>query len=1033
MIRSGRSVVQIYGWCLALVGCTWCSGIVECSWASTPQLVSILPAAEPEDGVSSRQEAPAAANEVFFLRTEFLPYEKTVDKGIEYRLGREIIRQAVLLSARDELGVATCDETLQETPPKTARLVRLTPIERADLGGKWNVRLIPADAGGKPWEKTYEYVALGDRMYADMIPKLEADSRGVMLDVLRGAGLVGSRPAGPAAPPPGLEIEDLLNRVDFISQFAAVRAAHQTIRRHGETTPWLGVLVRGYANLALLTQHHWNATTEVFTARAWLYAQRLMVVSQESAEARWHRAYAWALGGTLHHALADLDVLERLRAEGAGAAATEQSILAEPPWGAIVRAYSHCDRAALRRIEQEQPAIKPWAVRLRFQLASLYQEPRWMAETLPAIQDSCPAAYGVYADLFEYGTHATLIRMGAVWGPMSFRRHVLPGLTRIPDLPESLRQEVQSLRARQLAARGLSADTPDDQVDLDDSSELFSPIPMMLAAALRVEGERALTGDLSWSVLAYLLEEEQFVQVAHYVADSQSGTETSLGDEIDTLLQLVQNHRYAAYISAYRYNVLYQLGMTGDALEGIVIRDPRMRMYHMFWTLWNVRSAKGEIGQLAFQHAPRNFTLPGLMEVLRPSMSSDVPPDESAARMFVTELRLIAPEADCGTALELRWTPHGTAEQRATWEGQIKEDPRAWRLLAKHYQDAGSLEDALRCCRRSLELAPAVTTTVQLANLYWQAGDRVQWEQTLLHFLEIEDLGYEHGAVQTVLARAYAQRGEWQKAKPLAESFAETWHSPGLLLAGDICEGLAQWQESEEWFRIVSREYPSSCGLWWYFWCRRTGRGDLASAQELAQRYIAISTSPSRENLTAQGVFALLEEDPATALESYRRVWSLQTEFADAFMIAQVARQLGNEDLRQEVLNTMRTKCLEGGTRLADGDRSVQAAGLAVLQLLATGEATEEQLKQIDELVGATDASTRSAFAYHVAQELVALGKAAAAQTYFRRAVLLSGPEYMYPTLAGAELVRLQGTSRPDDDLLDANDLWPPLETAADK
>ena len=53
---------------------------------------------------------------MFYLHTEFLPYERTVDLGLPYRLGREIIRQADLMAARDELGLATCDETLHETP-----------------------------------------------------------------------------------------------------------------------------------------------------------------------------------------------------------------------------------------------------------------------------------------------------------------------------------------------------------------------------------------------------------------------------------------------------------------------------------------------------------------------------------------------------------------------------------------------------------------------------------------------------------------------------------------------------------------------------------------------------------------------------------------------------------------------------------------------------------------------------------------------------------------------------------------------------
>ena len=46
-----------------------------------------------------------------------------------YRLGREIVRQAVLLAARDELGLATCDATLKETPPTDAKVIELQLVE----------------------------------------------------------------------------------------------------------------------------------------------------------------------------------------------------------------------------------------------------------------------------------------------------------------------------------------------------------------------------------------------------------------------------------------------------------------------------------------------------------------------------------------------------------------------------------------------------------------------------------------------------------------------------------------------------------------------------------------------------------------------------------------------------------------------------------------------------------------------------------------------------------------------------------------
>jgi hypothetical protein len=79
--------------------------------------------------------------QVLYLHTEFLPYERDNDKDLSNRLSREIVRQAFLVAARDGLGVQTCDETLQETPPDDAHVVHLMLTERCSRDGKWHVKL----------------------------------------------------------------------------------------------------------------------------------------------------------------------------------------------------------------------------------------------------------------------------------------------------------------------------------------------------------------------------------------------------------------------------------------------------------------------------------------------------------------------------------------------------------------------------------------------------------------------------------------------------------------------------------------------------------------------------------------------------------------------------------------------------------------------------------------------------------------------------------------------------------------------------
>src|SRR4029079_8523124 len=127
----------------------------------------------------SKASAPAVTPKVLYLHTEFLPYKQNADKDLSTRLSREMVRQALLVAARDGLGVQTCDETLQETPPEGVEVAHLMLTERCTGNGKWQVTLskfVEGNEFSKPaplWEKTYDFTPTTTKVYAEMIPKLE--------------------------------------------------------------------------------------------------------------------------------------------------------------------------------------------------------------------------------------------------------------------------------------------------------------------------------------------------------------------------------------------------------------------------------------------------------------------------------------------------------------------------------------------------------------------------------------------------------------------------------------------------------------------------------------------------------------------------------------------------------------------------------------------------------------------------------------------------------------------------------------------
>ena len=125
------------------------------------------------NAVTSAAEGP----HVLYLHTEFLPYARPIKNEYATRLTREFFRQAVLIAARDELGLNTRDETLQEEDPLQGNVVHVMPIGRGDAQGKWRLKLIWADDGSR-WEQNYEFRPGGMQFFAELATKLEAETRG---------------------------------------------------------------------------------------------------------------------------------------------------------------------------------------------------------------------------------------------------------------------------------------------------------------------------------------------------------------------------------------------------------------------------------------------------------------------------------------------------------------------------------------------------------------------------------------------------------------------------------------------------------------------------------------------------------------------------------------------------------------------------------------------------------------------------------------------------------------------------------------
>jgi tetratricopeptide (TPR) repeat protein len=954
-----------------------------------------------------------AAADTLYLRTEYLPIrpEPTV---LPYRLVRELGRQTVLIAARDELGLSTRDETLGEPFPAAGagngKVVHC--VVRAYADGKARIELTVADTS----ELLQPAVAVSQApekcaSYDTYLPlsKLAATfepmSRSELAKKLGELGFTGKVPPPDESNTATSEALDLLGEMNFASQFAAVRAAHAATSAKGESSSWLGVLVRGYANLAMMARPHWSSDQEVFAARALLYGERMAQLTHESTVSRAHRAYARALVGM--HAEA-LDELEQI--SPASADAKSDGL---PDWFNLIGPYCRFERKPLEDAVKSDAKLAQLAQRMSFEQYRVIDDEHWLFDSGRQTMAACPEDYSVYAALAERTSGLAVKRTGGFYGPAAMKYFLARRVATIPELPDAVRK--------------IAVTKPDALKDPDDPGEQspFSNLPTHLSRALIVATKnQADRGEPSWSVLGMLIREEQFLQAANTLRVSFDAVEASHKEEAEALLPLIKEHRYSSYIQSFTVDMYHDVATFYQIIDGLNFTDPRANLDQMYGIAWQAYDPDRQTrrGQLAAWHAflGRNFTLPGMLESLD-KMSyrfwDKITPEQQ--KMLIAELGEISPWAPQVLQWKIRLAGVPNLEQLQVWEKELGDDPQTWVTLAQNYRRLEQQEDAIRCFKKSYDLSPSVQACRGLADSYQTSGRGELWQPTLEAFFKTEDLGLEHASIHEALARGLMKQGKLQEAESHALEAAGTYSSGGLQLASDLYEGLGDWKESEKWIRELSNSYPSYDGQAWYFWCRRTGRGDVEAARVPAKQYFTTEIKKEDDGLKRQLVYDLMEDNPQAALvdgEELVKMSESQNMSAEERIYAQLHFALVAKSLNHE--ESVRTS-VASARRIAEEQRKesyemMAAVGEAVCDQLSGKPLDHDRLNTFDQLLASAPEGHRCNFDYFIGRALELTGDVEHADSYYKDAVS-KGPYDKYnAALAGYYVTKRNGgTSRP--------------------
>jgi tetratricopeptide (TPR) repeat protein len=923
-------------------------------------------------------------------------------------LAKELVRQALLLSAREEAGFLTRDAWLGDSMPDDAPDETFNITATPGQPNKLSIEL----GQNANLKKIAELDLKTDAdFYKDFLQKTEELSRGRFLTVLKNGGYVPvpKKAHSEAKVPP--EIEKLLGEMNFISQYSAVRQLHELMREHGESPLLQGGLVRGYANLGLLTDYNWHPASKVFYARSMLYAQRMVIQGTHPSWAKWHRAYAFALAGLQKWAFRDLEDAEK--ESQSSSTAKEADNYAKPSWVDIISAFCRYDTKSLKPNWNRGENAELMGL-LETVANELAMNGDLIVTKAMAMLEKTPECYRLYNVVCRFGGvivgHPGTTVCFQVFREKSYRR-----LGKIPGMLEAVKRVIENGSPGQGTLSTLAA-----PYDEDPSSEFL--MRRVLIAALFAAGRTAKTGqnipeenapiavdrgEPSWATLGLLIRETSFVQVWRRIYFEANMLCVAPDDSLKEFKPLYADHPYGECLSIYSWdeNVKNQ---TAEKVRAIQLDGVLLLSFPLFEQ--TARLDEGTAMNLftsALSHMDFTSKDLSLGSICTRRLDISI---TSYINHYAHDIEKISPWSPyAGTLLiDNDWEYAGKDLKK--WEELAASHPGLMQAIARRYLKDNRAGDAERCLKTAISLSPDRDSFKMLANLYYDAGDKKKYVATLKDTLNYPDYHLNHGKTCEQIANFYLEDQKWHKALPYAERAAETYSGWGLLCHANCCEAMRDWEQAEQLYKAVALRYQNSAYSWYCF-CKRAGMGEVEEARKVA---LAYTDMKDRTDPFWKAVIFILEKQPEKALST------LQSSVYpwDKFLLFTMADQVNDYTTRDAAMQAI----LEMGKSDPNGKADLPPKEMIAMTKMIAADLTNKQskidLKIAETLIEKNEPTTQMMCYYYLGKYLDAHGREEDAIVFWKKCVGYWTPMDKFArTLAAAEL-RDHGVKQKDIEAL---------------
>jgi tetratricopeptide (TPR) repeat protein len=446
---------------------------------------------------------------------------------------------------------------------------------------------------------------------------------------------------------------------------------------------------------------------------------------------------------------------------------------------------------------------------------------------------------------------------------------------------------------------------------------LHASVPESKAAAPAALATSAL-GEPSWAALGRLIEELSFMQVYRRAEFERTYLAVSTDEFLESAAPLVAGHPCGDFLElltgrrSRRNAALDRLGkLAADGME--------FHWQPLVDKLFEERrEARDRLYDCIMEQI--DATAREMLLLLGPEFGGSRPAN---ARRVLT----VSPYSPLARAVLVESDWKSVAADAAEWEKAGAAHPRVLVAFARHYLASGRPDNTERLLKAAIRIEPAPRVYSELAEMYRDQGRHAEWLATVDECLTKPDYGLNHAMMCSNLARDLMDLGQWKKALPYAERAAQSYSASGLTTYAGCQEGLLDWAKAESATRAVQERYRES--LEWYFFCRRTGQGDLDAARQSAQARV------EREDwdvgVYRRALYYQLEKKLDKALRLTEGAYAKEKDSFDGIRLALLADELKDARKRDDTLRQV----IKLGPRTHLPNNKPQKGTVIVANLLA--------------------------------------------------------------------------------------------------